>query len=88
MVNFEPTSDRVLVIADKPEERTESGVIIPGSARPKSDEAVVAAVGPDCEDILVEGVRIKHMLGAGSLITIDDVEYLILREEQVLGILI
>lgn len=84
-VNFKPSENRVLIIANKPADKTESGLAIPTSAQDRIDEGVVAVVGSEVDDNLIEGTRVKYALGTGSPIQIDGVEYLILKEDEILG---
>ena len=90
-----PLQDRVIVKRVKEEEKTKGGIIIPDSAKEKPIEGEVIAVGNGkvMEDGKVRALDIKAgdriLFGkySGSEVKIDDKEYLILREEDVLAIL-
>ena len=91
-LNVVPLHDRILVTRLEPKEVEKSGIIIPDSAKEKPQEGEVVAVGlGKIEkgnrvpiDVKV-GDRILFGKYTGNEITIDDREYLILREEEVLA---
>jgi chaperonin GroES len=90
-----PLGDRIIVKRLAEEEKTKSGIIIPDTAKEKPQEGKVMAVGNG--KILDNGQKValevkagdKIIFGkyAGSEIKIDGEEYLIMREEDVLGVL-
>ncbi len=91
-VNVTPLHDRVLVRRLEEKETAKGGIIIPDTAKEKPHEGEVMAVGPGkiekgkrvSLDVKV-GDRILFGKYTGNDITIDDQEYLILREEEVLA---
>ncbi|BAI79750.1 chaperonin GroES [Deferribacter desulfuricans SSM1] len=95
MANIKPLQDRVLVKRIEVEEKTESGIIIPDTAREKSQEGEVIAVGPGkvlengtkIELTVKPGDRILFSKYAGTEVKIDGEEYLIMREDDILGII-
>ena len=92
---FRPLQDRILVKRIEEEEVRRGGIIIPDTAKEKPQEGKVIAVGTGkmTEDgkklalAVKAGDRILFGKYSGSEVKIDDEEYLILREEDVLGIL-
>jgi chaperonin GroES len=90
-----PLHDRILVKRVEEEEVRRGGIIIPDTAKEKPQEGKVIAVGAgkvgdDGKKIPLDvkaGDRILFGKYSGSEVKIDDEEYLILREEDVLGIL-
>lgn len=93
MASIKPLSDRVLVEPDTAEEKTESGIIIPDSAKEKPQKGTVKAVGSgkvengNKIDLTVkEGDKVLYGKYAGTEITLDGTEYLIMREDDILGI--
>jgi chaperonin GroES len=94
-MTFRPLHDRVVVRRIDSEEKTAGGIIIPDTAKEKPQEAKVIAVGTgkvtdDGKKIPLDvkaGDRILFGKYSGSEVKIDDEEYLILKEEDVLGIL-
>jgi chaperonin GroES len=90
-----PLHDRILVKRLEEKETLKGGIIIPDTAKEKPQEGVVEAVGNG--KILDNGTKLNlevkegdHILFgkySGTEIKIDGLEYLILREDEVLGIL-
>jgi chaperonin GroES len=94
-MKIRPLHDRILVKRVEEEAKTKGGIIIPDSAKEKPYEGEVVAVGKGRKteagkvvnlDVKV-GDRILFSKYAGSDVKIDDVEYLIMREEDVLGVI-
>ncbi|MBI3406493.1 MAG: co-chaperone GroES [Acidobacteria bacterium] len=91
-VNVTPLHDRVLIKRIEEKETVKGGIIIPDTAKEKPQEGEVIAVGAGK---LEKGVRVeldvkvgdRVLFGkySGSEIKLDDVEYLILREEDILA---
>ena len=94
-MNFRPLHDRILIKRIEEKETVKGGIIIPDTAKEKPQEAEVVAVGSgkkneDGKVVPVDvkaGDRILFGKYSGSEIKMDNEEYLILREEEVLGIL-
>ena len=92
---FRPLHDRVVVKRIDAEEKTKGGIIIPDSAKEKPVEGEVVAVGNGkvteqgkVQPLAVKkGDRILFGKYSGTEIKVDGVEHLILREEEVLGII-
>lgn len=90
-----PLHDRILLKRIEEKESVKGGIVIPDTAKEKPQEAVVVAVGNG--KILENGTRLTlevkvgdHVLFgkySGSEIKVDGEEYLIVREDDVLGIL-
>ncbi|MGM0496948.1 MAG: co-chaperone GroES [Bacteroidota bacterium] len=86
-MNHKPLKDRVLVEPKEAEEKTASGIIIPDSAKEKPQKGVVVAVGEGKKDepmSVKEGDQVIYGKFAGTEITIDDKDYLIMREDDIL----
>jgi len=93
-MKFKPLRDRVLVKYSEEAEKTAGGLYIPDSAKEKPQKGEIVAVGPGriTDDGKLQPVSVK--VGdtvlfdkySGSKVTMDDVEYLIIREEDILGI--
>lgn len=93
-MKIKPLDDRVLVLRIDEEEKTSGGIIIPDTAKEKPQEGKVVAVGPG--KLNEKGERIplevkkndRILFGkyAGTEIKIDGVEHLIMREDDILGI--
>jgi chaperonin GroES len=95
-MTIRPLHDRVLVKRVKEEEKTKGGIIIPDSAKEKPIEAEVIAVGNGKvqDDGKVRALEVKAgdriLFGkySGTEVKIDGEEHLILREDDILGILV
>ena len=93
-MNVRPLQDRVLVQRMEEEETTAGGIIIPDSAKEKPQQGKVVAVGKG--KVLDNGTRIEPDLKkgdtvlfgkyAGTEIKVDGEEYLIMREDDILGV--
>jgi chaperonin GroES len=82
-----PLKDRVLIEPMEAEEKTASGIIIPDSAKEKPQKGKVVAVGDGKKDepmTVKEGDTVVYGKYAGTEITIDDKDYLIMREDDIL----
>jgi chaperonin GroES len=94
-MNVKPLADRILVRRIEEQETKRGGIIIPDTAKEKPQEAEIVAVGPGRMN--EEGKRIamevkkgdRVLIGkySGTDVKIDGTEYVILREDDVLGIL-
>ena len=94
MTMIKPLSDRVVVRAEEPEEKTSSGLYIPDSAKEKPQRGTVVSVGPGkvengtkIEMSVKEGDTVLYGKYSGTEITLDNEEYLIMRESDILGII-
>ena len=91
--SFQPLGDRVVVTPVEREEVTSSGLVLPDTAREKPQEGEVVAVGigrvaDDGKRIEMEvkvGDKVVYSKYAGTEFKEDDVEYLILRESDILA---
>ena len=94
-VKIQPLGDRVLVKPVEAKEMKRGGVIIPDSAKEKPQEGVIAACGKgkttDDGKVIALDVKVgdKILYGkySGSEIKLDDEDYLIMHQDDILGIL-
>lgn len=89
-VSLKPLADRVLVEPAEAEEQTASGIIIPDTAKEKPQKGSVVAVGTGTKDeplTVKVGDTILYGKYAGTEITIDGREYLIMRESDIFAII-
>jgi chaperonin GroES len=94
-MKIQPLADRILVRRIEEKETVRGGIIIPDTAKEKPQEGEVVAVGPgrmsdDGKRFVMEvkkGDRVLIGKYSGTEVKIDGVEYTILREDDVLGIL-
>ena len=92
-MNIKPLSDRVVIKMIETEETTKSGIVLPGSAKEKPQVAEIVAAGPgglgDGKEVTMSvkvGDRVLISKYAGTEVKIDNVEYTILRQSDILAI--
>lgn len=94
-VKFRPLKDRVLIQRVEQEQRSAGGIIIPDTAKEKPVEGIVVAVGEGSRDnngniIGMEvkvGDRVLFAKWGGNEVKVDGVEYTIMKESDILGII-
>lgn len=84
-VNFKPNGKRVLVEQDSVSDKTESGIIIPDGAKQKPNSGVIRAIGGQVEEARV-GDQVLYGKYAGTEVELDGTEYLIMVEDDILGV--
>ncbi|MCE2706354.1 MAG: co-chaperone GroES [Proteobacteria bacterium] len=94
-LSIKPLHDRVVIERVEAEEKTASGIVLPGSASEKPDVGIVVAVGEG--KVLENGSKVamnvkvkdKVIFGkySGQTVKLDGKEYLIMREEDIFGII-
>jgi chaperonin GroES len=94
-MKFRPLHDRVVVTRIDAESKTAGGIIIPDTAKEKPSEGEVIAVGPGGRDEsgklipieLKKGDRVLFGKWSGTEVKIDGVEYLIMKESDIMGVI-
>jgi len=94
-MKLKPLHDRILVERIEEEEEVRGGIVIPDTAKEKPQEGKVVAVGPGktldngqkVTMSLKKGDRVLFGKYSGTEVKIDDRDYLIMREDDVLGVL-
>jgi len=94
-MTIKPLGDRVVIKMVEAVETTKSGIVLPGSAKEKPQVAEIVAVGPGG---VIEGKEITMQVSvgekvlinkyAGTEVKIDDVEYTILRQSDILAVVV
>ena len=95
-MKFRPLHDRVVVKRVEAESKTSSGIIIPDTAKEKPSEGEIVAVGPGGRDeagklIPIDvkaGDRVLFGKWSGTEVKIDGIEYLIMKESDIMGVLV
>jgi chaperonin GroES len=95
LMKFRPLHDRVVVKRIDAEERTAGGIIIPDTAKEKPSQGEIIAVGPGGRDengklIPIDvhpGDRVLFGKWSGTEVKIDGIEYLIMKESDIMGVL-
>jgi len=93
-MTVKPLADRVLIKPGEPVEVKKGGIIIPDTAKEKPQQGEVVATGPgrteDGKLVPMEvkaGDKILYGKYSGTEVTVDDVEYLIMRESDILAVI-
>ncbi len=94
-MKFRPLHDRVVLERIDAEEKTAGGIIIPDTAKEKPQQGKVVAVGPGGRDesgklIPIDvktGDRVLFGKWSGTEVKIDGIEYLIMKESDIMGVL-
>ncbi len=93
-MKLKPLHDRVVIKADESEDVTKGGIYLPDTAKEKPQRGKVVAVGPGktedgklVEPQVKKGDKVLYGKYSGTEVTIDDTEYLIVRESDILAIL-
>jgi chaperonin GroES len=91
-MKIQPLADRVVIKMLESEETTKSGIVLAGSAKEKPQIAEIVAVGPggvvEGKDIVMEvkvGDKVITSKYAGTEVKLDDEEYTILRQSDILA---
>ena len=94
-MNLKPLGDRVVIKQLEAEEKTKSGIILAGNAKEKPQEAEVIAVGPggmvDGKEVKMEvkpGDKVIYSKYAGTEVKIDGTEYIIVRQNDILAVVL
>ena len=94
-MRFRPLHDRVVVERIDAEEKTAGGIIIPDTAKEKPSQGEIIAVGPGGRDESGKLIPIDLKVGetilfgkwSGNEVKLDGVEYLIMKESDIMGVL-
>jgi chaperonin GroES len=95
-MKFRPLHDRVVVKRIEAEEKTAGGIIIPDTAKEKPQQGEVVSVGPGGRDETGKFIPIDVQTGdrvlfgkwSGTEVKIDGIEYLIMKESDIMGVLV
>lgn len=92
-MTIKPLADRVVIKMVEAEETTKSGIILAGSAKEKPQVAEIVAVGPggvvEGKEVTMEvkvGDKVLISKYAGTQVKVDEIEYTILRQSDILAI--
>jgi chaperonin GroES len=94
-MHFRPLHDRVVVKRIEAEEKTVGGIIIPDTAKEKPQQGEVISVGPGARDESGKLIPLDVQVGdrvlfgkwSGTEVKLDGVEYLIMKESDIMGVL-
>ena len=92
-MKLKPLGDRVVLKQLEAEETTKSGIVLPGQAQEKPQQAEVVAVGPgtvvDGEKVVMEvkvGDKVIYSKYAGTDVKLDDEEFVVVRQNDIVAI--
>ncbi len=83
-VNIQPLSDNIVAVQEEAENKTASGLYLPDAAKEKPKTAKVVAVGKGVKQLKI-GDRIIYKSYTSTEVKVESVEYIILKEEDVLA---
>ena len=93
IMQLKPLGNRVILKEQEAEEKTESGIILPDSAKEKSQAAVVVAVGPGTEkdgkkvEMQVKpGDKVIYSQYSGTDVKLEDEKYIIVSQDDIIAI--
>ena len=89
-MKLEPLGERVVLKQLVAEETTKSGIVLPGQNKEKPQQAEVIAVGPGTEEVKMEvavGDLVIYSKYSGTDVKVDDVEYIIVKQDDILAVL-
>lgn len=82
---IQPLGDRIVAVREKAQEKTASGLYLPDSSKEKPIMAEVVAVGPEATALKI-GDKIIYKEYSTTDIKINETEYLIVKQDDVLGV--
>jgi len=89
-IKIKPLADRVIIEPANAEEKTSGGIIIPDTAKEKPQKGIILAVGPGTKDeklTVKVGDTVLYGKYAGTEITYDDKDYIIMKESDIYAII-
>lgn len=92
-MKLSPLGDRVVLKQVEAEETTKSGIVLPGQSKEKPQQAEIIAVGPggviDGKEVKMQvsvGQKVIYSKYAGTEVKLDDVEYIIVKQNDILAV--
>ena len=88
-MNIKPLGDRVLIKRLMAEEKTKSGIVLPGAAKEQPQMAEVLEVGPGTEEVKMEvakGDKVIFTKYAGTEVKIDGEDYILVSQKDILAV--
>ena len=88
-MNIKPLGDRVLIKRLEAEEKTKSGIVLPGAAKEQPQMAEVLAVGPGTDEVKMEvkkGDRVIFSKYAGTEVKLDGEDLILVSQKDILAV--
>ena len=89
-MKLRPLLDKIVLKRTEAEETTKSGIVLPGQNKEKPQQAEVIAVGPGTKEIKMEvavGDQVIYSKYSGTEVKLDNVEYIIVQQSDILAVL-
>jgi chaperonin GroES len=86
-MKIQPVGDKVIILPDTKEEKTAGGILIPETSQKKTNKGTVYAASQDIESKLNPGDEVLYSPNAGTPITIDGKEHLLLLESNIWAVI-
>ena len=94
-MKLSPLGDRVVLIQLEAEETTKSGIVLPGNAQEKPQQAEVVAVGPggvvDGKEVEMQvsvGDKVIYSKYAGTEVKLEDEEFIVVRQNDIVAVVV
>lgn len=84
---LKPLNKNVILKKEEEEKKTASGIILTESAKDQPSVATVVAIGKECEAKLNEGDKVVFKEYSGTKVKMDDVNYIIIEDEDILAVI-
>lgn len=81
-----PLGDRVVIKQVVAEETTKSGIVLPGQAKEKPQQAVVVALGKEVDKEVAEGDTVIYAKYSGTEVKIEEEDLIIVKQEDILAV--
>lgn len=83
---LKPLHDNVILKKEEAEKKTASGIILTGAGEKQPSVATVVAIGPECKAKVTENDRVVYKEYSGTKVNMNDIEYIIIEEEDILAV--
>lgn len=84
--NIQPLGENVLIEPAKHDEKTASGIVLPGASEEKPQEGKVIAIGDNKKIKVKAGQKVIYSKYSGNEIKVEDNEYLLVKNEDILAV--
>lgn len=86
MIAVRPLNKRVVVRLEQADEKSKGGIYLPEQAKEKPQTGIIVAAADDCETVKVKE-RVVFAKYTGTEISVDGVEYVLIKDEDILGVI-
>lgn len=82
---LKPLYKNVVLLKEEAQQKTASGIILSTESKELPSIGKVCAIGPKCESDLKEGDKVVFKQYSGTKVTVDDIDYIVIDEEDILA---